>query len=73
MIYALNYFVGYYEGAAGLGIGDRKDDDAVLAVALDPESFVQVCGIHMQGYGDRMIAWGEELSGLAASLKGTGK
>ncbi|GAA0277251.1 hypothetical protein GCM10009127_17540 [Alteraurantiacibacter aestuarii] len=61
-IYAVNYFVGYYEGTTGQGIGDLEDEESIAAVETRFADFSQICGAHMQGFGTRMSAWGEWLS-----------
>lgn len=65
--FATNYFIGYYEGKTGQGIGDSLDADALVQVAGDLEGFTEICAAHIEHLGERMGEWGEQLTALGTS------
>lgn len=68
LLFAINYFVGYYEGATGRGIGDLADRSALREPIMDIEGFAVICGSHMENFGGRMTVWGTELTQLGDQL-----
>jgi len=64
LLFATNYFTGYYEGATGRAIGDTTDRDALLEVANDINGFTQRRAEEMQAFGTRMGEWGRIVSAL---------
>ncbi len=70
LLFATNYFTGYYEGATGRAIGDDKDVAPLLEVEADLERFTEICATHMEGFGARMGAWGDFLSTLEDEAAG---
>lgn len=64
LLFATNYFTGYYEGATGKAIGADEDMEALLDVAMNLENFTDICATHMEGFGTRMGSWGDFLSNL---------
>nr|NIS40151.1 hypothetical protein [Desulfuromonadales bacterium] len=64
LLFAINYFVGYYEGASGRSIGNDGEVDSIVEVAMDIERFTELCSIQMEGFGTRMAEWGDSLDRL---------
>ena len=69
LLFATNYFTGYYEGATGRAIGDDKELAPILEVEADLERFTQLCAAHKGGFGERMGAWGDFLGTLDDRLE----
>ncbi|GEM_PF-2031490 len=72
MLFAVNYFVGHYEGATGTGIGDLEDEQALIEVASQLPAYSEICAGHMEAFGNRMISWGQFLSALGAKMEQQG-
>ncbi len=64
LLFAVNYFVGVYEGKTGRSIATGDNMAAGNALAADMEGVTQRCADHMTGYGERMVAWGAVLERL---------
>ncbi|TIX50274.1 hypothetical protein E5222_08290 [Alteraurantiacibacter aquimixticola] len=64
LLFATNYFTGYYEGATGRAIGDVMDREALEEVARDLQGYTQICAAEMEAFGTRMSAWGNMLTDL---------
>lgn len=64
LLFAVNYFIGQYEGATGRSIADGDDIASALQMATNMEQVTEMCTAHMSAYGDRMIAWGDNLQAI---------
>ncbi len=64
LLFAVNYFIGQYEGATGQSIAEGDDIASAMQMATNMEQITQMCTAHMGDYGGRMIAWGDRLERL---------
>ena len=67
LLFAVNYFVGYFEGATGQSIAESDDTEALMTVANELERYSTICAGHMEAFGSRMTDWGEILTRLGES------
>ena len=72
LTYALNYFMGQYEGRSGRPIIEALDEKEIVEVAENVASYSQRCAAHMQNYGGRMVNWGAALTELGDRLQAGG-
>jgi len=69
LAYALNYFVGRYEGLTGRGIDQGVDANLVMSAAANGlETLTPVCTVRMEGYGTRMAEWGKALQEIGKGM-----
>lgn len=69
LLFAVNYFIGHYEGATGRSIAEGDDMASALQMATNMEQITEMCTGHMANYGDRMNAWGDNLQRIGESDK----
>ena len=67
LLFAVNYFIGHYEGVTGRSIAEGDDMASALQMATEMEQITEMCTGHMAAYGDRMIAWGDSLQRIGES------
>ncbi len=70
LLFATNYFVGYYEGRTGLTIAEGNNVAAAIEVEANLGEVTEKCADLMTSYGERMTAWGASMEAEAASLDG---
>lgn len=64
LLFAVNYFVGVYEGKTGRSIVIGDNMAAAEGMAENMQGVTDNCAAHMTGYGERMVAWGAVLERL---------
>ena len=64
LLFAVNYFVGVYEGKTGRSIAIGDNMAAAEGMTADMEGVSNKCAALMTGYGERMVAWGAVLERL---------
>lgn len=73
LLFATNYFVGYYEGRTGRTIAEGNNVAAAIEVEGNLAEVTEKCADLMAGYGERMTAWGASMETEAAGMDDTGK
>jgi hypothetical protein len=68
--YALNYFVGHYEGLTGHGIDQARDEDLIKATVEGLDALTPLCAERMEAYGTRMVDWGKALKAIGERIPG---